>query len=165
MSTPGIRGLTVASLCATFVALGGYGASAFWHGSASGSGSAATETPALVVLSPGTPSDALLPGARADVVLTVSNPNASQVHIGSLTLDPTEGTQGYAVDGDHPACDVSSLSFSDQSNGGAGWSVPGRVGAEDGTASLMLTDALAMAISAADACQGASFSVYLRAGP
>ncbi len=164
-SIPGIRGLIVASLCLTVLVLGANGAGAFWEGLASGSGSAETETPAPVALSPGTPADALLPGASADVVLTVSNPNAARLHIGSLTLDSAHGTQGYVVDGGHPECDVSSLSFSDQSNGGAGWNVPGRVGTEDGTVSLTLSDALGLAVSAADACQGATFSVYLTVGP
>lgn len=164
-STPRIRGLTVASLCVTFLVLGGSGAGAYWQAVGSGSGSAETEAPEPVVLSPGRPTNVLLPGARADVVVTVSNPNASELHIESLALDRRQGTRGYAADGDHAGCDVSSLRFSDQSNGGAGWSVPGTIGTEDGTATLTLTDALGMAPSADDACQGATFSVYLTAGP
>jgi len=68
-------------------------------------------------------------------------------------------TDGFAVDGTHASCGVSSLTFTAQTNGGAGWTVPG-------TSSLPVTlaNSLAMNTSAASACQGATFTVYLRAG-
>lgn len=158
-------GLTVASLCVALLVLGASGASAVWHGFATGSGSAETSPTAPVVLSPGAPTSALLPGATADVALTVSNPNPASLHIGSLTLDRTQGTRGIAVDGDHAGCGVSAVRFASQSNNGAGWTVPGRVGTVDGTASVTLVDAVGMDTSASDACQGAVFNVYLTAGP
>ena len=43
--------------------------------------------------------------------------------------------------------------------------VPKKVGAVDGTLSVTLTNALAMGIGAANACQGASVTIYLAAGP
>ncbi len=161
---------TVRRLALTFagvaaLVLCGSGASAYWQGSAAGSGSARTAEAVPVSLAPGTPASALIPGATADVVLAVSNPNAVTLHIGSLSLDPGQGSGGYAVDPDHSGCAVSALSFSTQSNSGAGWTVPGKVGTVDGTASLTLTDAVGMDTDAADACQGATFSVYLAAGP
>ncbi len=148
-----------------FLVLVASGAGAFWQGSAAGSGSAGTADTVPVRLAPGRPATALLPGATADVVLTVSNPNAVRLHIGSLSLDRGQGTGGYAVDDAHSGCALSALSFSSASNDGAGWTVPGRVGADDGTASLTLTGAMGMTADAADACQGAVFSVYLKAGP
>lgn len=143
----------------------GSGADAFWTESATGSGSAGTAGSVAVTLTPGTPTTALLPGATADVAVTVTNSNPVSLSIGSLSLDPGHGTGGYAVDPGHAGCDVSSLSFSPQSNGGAGWTVPGQVGGVDGTLSLTLTDAVGLDVDAANDCQGATFSVYLRAGP
>ncbi len=159
------RGVAAVWFGAVFVALLGSGAGAYWGAAAAGSGSAETEDTLPVSLATGTPVTALFPGGTADVVVTVTNPNAAAVHIGSLSLDTGQGTDGYAVDPDHSDCAVSTLSFSTQSNGGAGWTVPGRVGAVDGTTSLTLTDAADLDTDAANACQGATFSVYLVVGP
>lgn len=160
-----VRGLTLVLLGVTFLVLLGSGAGAYWGASGAGSGSAGTDGTVPVILAPGTPSTALFPGRAADVVVTVSNANAATVRIGTFSLDPGRGTGGYAVDPDHSGCDVSALSFSTQSNNGAGWTVPGAVGAMDGTATLTLTDAVVLDIDAANACQGATFSLYLVAGP
>ena len=146
------------------LAVGG-GAYAYWSGSGGGAGSATAGTTVAVTLTPGTPAAALYPGGQANVVLTVSNPNASPVHIGSLALDPGQGTGGFAVDAGHFGCAVSALSFTTQTNGGAGWTVPAKVGVVNGALSVTLTNALAMGVGAANACQGASSTVYLAAGP
>lgn len=159
------RGFTVTALCLALLVLAGGGAGAVWRGFATGSGTAETEAPDPVVLSPGIPSGALSPGSTADVVLTVTNPNRSSVHLAPLTLDRTQGTNGFAVDDDHRGCDVSALRFGAGSVGRAGWTVPGKVGNTDGSALLTLADAVGMDPSASDACQGATFSVYLAAGP
>ena len=139
-------------------------ASAFWRGSGSGSGAGATGTTAAVTLSPGTPTAALYPGGQADVVLTVSNPNRSAVFVGSLALDAGQGSGGFAVDAAHSGCAVSALTYTTRTNGGAGWTVPAKVGAVDGMLSVTLPNALAMDINAANACQGAGTTVYLAAG-
>lgn len=146
------------------VAVGGV-ADALWTGSGGGTGSGSTGTTVPVTLSPGTPAAALHPGGRANVVLTVSNPNPSPILIGSLVLDTDQGTGGFAVDAGHSGCDVSSLSFTPQTNGGAGWTVPGRVGGANGTLSVTLPNAVGMGLGAANACQGAVTTVYLVAGP
>lgn len=158
------RMLLTSLLVVPAVALGG-AATAVWTGSGGGTGSALTGTSVAVTLSPGTPGAALYPGGRANVVLTVSNPNPSPVPIGSLALDTGQGTGGFAVDAGHPGCAVSALTFTTQTNGGAGWTVPAKVGAVNGTLSITLTNALAMASNAANACQGASTTVYLGVGP
>jgi hypothetical protein len=137
-------------------------ASAYLRGSGSGSGSGATGTTVALTLTPGTPAATLYPGGQADVVLTVSNPNTSPAYIGSLTLDTAQGTGGFAVDAPHSACAVATLSFTTQT---AGWTVPGKVGAVNGTLSITLANALAMNVAAANACQGAGSTVYLAAGP
>jgi hypothetical protein len=140
-------------------------ADAYWRGSGGGSGSASTGTTVAVTLTPGTPAASLYPGGQADVVTTASNPNASPVHIGSLALDIGHGTGGYAVDAAHSGCAVATVTFTSQSNGGAGWTVPAKVGAVNGTLSITLTNALAMGVGAANTCQGATWTVYLAAGP
>jgi hypothetical protein len=165
MSPRILRRMLLASLLGILALAVGGAAYAYWSGSGSGAGSGATGTTVAVTLSPGTPTATLYPGGQANVVLTVSNPNTSQVRIGSLALDTGQGTLGFAVDAGHSGCAVSTLSFTTNTNGGAGWTVPAKVGAVDGTLSVTLTNALAMGVSAANACQGASSTVYLAAGP
>ena len=138
----------------------GGAAYAYWTASGSGAGAGTTGANVAVTLGPGTPTGHLTPGGQADVVLTVSNPNASPVRIGSLALDPGQGAGGYAVDGGHLGCDVSTLSFTTQTNGGAGWTAPA-----SGSLPVTLTSALDMGAGAVSACQGATFTVYLAAGP
>jgi hypothetical protein len=94
------------------------------------------------------------------VVLTITNPNSSSVRVGSLALATGQGSGGFAVDGAHSACVLSTLSFVTQTNAGAGWTV-----AANGNLSVTLTNALSMTAAAANACQGASFTVYLATGP
>jgi hypothetical protein len=62
-------------------------------------------------------------------------------------------------------CDTSALHYTTQDNGGAGWNVPAKVGATEGTLDLTLADALSMDVDAANACQGATFTVSLATGP
>jgi hypothetical protein len=78
---------------------------------------------------------------------------------------PTKGAGGYGVDASHSGCAPASLDFTTQTNGGAGWTVPARAGAVNGTLAVSLTDALFMQLNAANACQGAQFTIYLKAGP
>ncbi len=137
----------------------------YWSAGGSGIGTGANRTPTALSLSPGTPAPGLYPGGSTNVVLTATNPNTSIVKIGSLLRDTSQGTGGFAVDGSHSGCSLAALSFTTQSNGGTGWSVPAKVGAVNGTLSISLTNALAMTAAAASACQGATFTVYLVAGP
>jgi hypothetical protein len=132
-------------------------AAAYWRATGAGSAAAATGTTSALTLSPGSPSAPLYPGGQASMTLTVANPNAATVSIGSLALDTTQGASGFAVDGAHAGCALSALSFTAQTNGGAGWTVPA-----SSTISVTLTHALSMAANAANACQGAAFTVYLR---
>jgi hypothetical protein len=74
-----------------------------------------------------------------------------------LALDTTQGTSGFAADAAHAACALAALSFATQSNGGAGWTVPG-----GSVVALTLPNAISMSTNAANACQGATFTVYLR---
>jgi hypothetical protein len=142
-------------------------ASALWLASGAGYGTGTTAgTSSALVLTPGvSPSGALYPGGNAGVVLTIRNPNTAAVHVAALTLDPDQGAGGYAVDPGHSGCVLSALAFSSQSNGGAGWAVPGKAGTVDGTLAVTLVNALTMSVDAVNACQGASFTVFLEAQP
>src|SRR5664280_354187 len=122
-------------------------------------------TDVSVTLTAGTPTTNVYPGGSADVRLAVSNPNFSPVRIGSLALDTTQGTAGFAVDAGHSGCGLASLGFSTQNNSGAGWTVNAKVGGVNGTLDITLVNGLSMGTGAANACQGASFTVYLTAGP
>lgn len=132
-------------------------ATAYWSTTGGGSAAAATNTTSALTLSPATPTAQLYPGGQATVVLTVTNPNAAQIRVGSLALDTSQGTGGFAVDGAHTACGLATLSFTTQTNGGAGWAVPA-----SGALPVALTNALSMGTGAANACQGAAFTVYLK---
>jgi hypothetical protein len=154
----------VAILVAAAVALAG-AANAYWSGSGGGAGSGSTADPVAVVLTPGTPVADLRPGDSSAVVLTITNPNHSEVHVGSLALDTGRGSAGYSLDSGHATCSVGTLGFDTQTNSAAGWTVPGRAGTTDGTLSVQLSDALTMSHDAANSCQGAIVTVYLTAGP
>jgi hypothetical protein len=142
----------------------GVTASAVWGGAGRGLGGGRTGTAVPVTLSPGTPAGDLRPGGRTDVLLTVTNPNPFSVRLGAFALDPGQGQAGFAVDSGHPGCGVSELSYVRQTNGGVGWTVPARGGTIDGTLAVRLPDALAMSLSAANACQGARITAYLVVG-
>ncbi|MDQ3155450.1 MAG: hypothetical protein M3Q98_01810 [Actinomycetota bacterium] len=143
------------------VALGGT-AFAYWSATGDGSGSGETGTTVSVTLSPGAPTVDLFPGGQSSVILTVTNPNASSIRVGSLSLDTSQGANGFSVDAGHSGCDVSVVSFTTQTTG---WTVPAKVGAVNGTLPVTLTNALSMSTSAANACQGATLTIFLAAGP
>lgn len=160
MSATRRRGLLVTALVPVLVFAATGVAFSYWVGSGAGSGSATTGTTQAVTLNPGTASNQLYPGGQSAVAVTVTNPNPGAVKVGSLSLDTTQGTAGFAVDGAHAACGVATLSFTTQTNGGAGWTIPA-----SGSSVLSLANSLSMSTNAANACQGASFTVYLKVGP
>ena len=144
------------------VALAG-GAFAYWLTTGGGAGGGGAGTTVAVTLSPGIPTADLSAGGQSDVVLTVSNPNPSRVHFATLALDTTQGALGYAVDTGHSTCTVSSLTFTSQTNGGIGWTVPPKVGVVNGALDITLTNALSLASTAPNACQSATYTIYLAA--
>jgi len=154
------RGFVVSAMVVLVAVGSGTGASAFWAGAGNGAGTAATGTTQSVTLSPASVAAQLYPGGQAAVSLTVTNPNPGSVRVGSLSLDTSQGSGGFAVDAAHATCVLSSLSFATQTNGGPGWTIPG-----GGSPSTTLPNALSMGAGAAGACQGASITVYLKAGP
>jgi hypothetical protein len=158
------RPLRGALLAVLIVVVSTVAATAFWPGSGNGTGSGTTATTAALTLNPGKASADLFPGGTGDVVLTISNPNASSVRVGSLALDRAQGVGGFAIDPRHSRCAAASLGFTTQTNS-AGWTTPAMIGANDGTLSVTLRNAVSMSMTAANACQGATIAVYLTAGP
>lgn len=140
------------------LAVGG-SALANWQATGSGAGSGAGGVVTAVTLSPGTAAADLYPGKSGAVSLVLTNPNSGEVRIASIALDTTQGTAGFAVDSAHSACPTSSFTFTTQTNNGAGWTLP-----VSGVFPATLPNALTMAPSAANACQGVTVTAYLKAG-
>ena len=158
MTPTGRRALTLA-LVVLLTLVGAISAEAFFRATGAGSGTPTVAAAATLTLAPGTPSANLYPGGNSSVSLAVTNPNPGSVVLRSLALDTSRGTGGFAVDTGHSGCALSALSFTTSNNGGAGWTIAA------GNQVLNVTGSLAMSASAADACQGATFTVYLKAGP
>lgn len=152
-----------ALLVAIAIAVGvAVGALAFWQGNGSGSATTALANVQALSLAPGMPTAQLYPGGDSGVGIVVSNPNSSFVQVGSIVLDPS-APQPFAVDPDHGGCDVAALSFVAQDNDGAGWRIPPRAGSTDGSIAIDLPAAIKMSVAAVNACQGATFTVQLKA--
>ena len=131
---------------------------AAWTTGGSGSGQASAGTAASMTISAGTPSTNLYPTASADVAAVVSNPNPYKVNVSSVSLG------AVTVDAGHSACNTASVTVtSPQTNGGAGWDVPAKSGAVNGSLNLDLANAISMSNAATDSCQGATFTVALTA--
>jgi hypothetical protein len=133
---------------------------AYFTSRGAGAGTASVATAQSVTISAGTAGTQLFPGGSADVALSISNPNAFAVRISSLQLDASQGVAGFGVDGGHTGCNLGSLGFTTQTNSGSGWTVPA-----NGSIGLDLVNAVSMNATAVNACQNATFRVYLKAGP
>jgi hypothetical protein len=159
----GTRGPWVLLLALVVLAATAVGAFGYWNGGGAGTGTARLAEPGALSLAPGTPAAELYPGGDADVATVVSNPNPYYIRIGSLVL----GTGGapFVADPAHKGCGVAALSFVRQTNEGAGWLIPPRVGTTAGTLAIDLPEAIRMSAAAASACQGATFTVALEVGP
>jgi hypothetical protein len=136
------------------------GALAYWSGSGSGTATTVLTDAQTLSFEPGTPTAQLYPGGETSVVILATNPNPFFVHIGSMVLDTDEG-EPFVADATHGGCDVSTLSFVTQDNGGAGWEVPPQAGTTDGTLTIDMPAAMQMSAAAPSACQGATFTVHL----
>ena len=156
------RRMRVLAIAACVILLGAAAgtAVAFWRGTGTGNGAGAVGTTAAITLTAGTASADLYPGGTATVSTTANNTNGASVRIGSLTLDTTRGTNGFAVDAAHGTCPASTFGFVTQSNGGTGWTIPG-----NGSLATSMAGSLTMASTAVNACQGVKVTVYLKAQP
>jgi hypothetical protein len=128
-------------------------------GSGSGSGGVNVTVQPVQVAAASPSSQSLLPTgvASGDVKATIANPNSSPVHIGSLSLDTSQGSSGFSANA--VGC---ALSFTTQSNGGNGWTIPAS-GQPGNPLPIDLTSSLTMGTSAANSCQNQTFTVYLKA--
>lgn len=164
MNRPSItRPLAALIVVAALAALAA-GALAFWTGGGAGSTQARVADPLPLALSPGTPQALLFPGGNVSVSTIATNPNPYVVNVPSLELDTSAGTGGFGVDAGHSGCAPSSLHFAAQSNDDDGWNVPPKSGDADGALPIDMAGALTMDAGAANACQGAVFTVHLVAG-
>lgn len=122
---------------------------AAWTSTGTGSATAKAQTAqALSTVDASASSTAdLYPGATGDATLRISNPNPYPVQITSVAQT------GPVVSDKGPACDASTgVTFSDQAD--IALAVPA-----DGVASFTIADAVAMANSSDNTCQGAVFTI------
>lgn len=152
MKRPAVKTLATAAAALAFTGT----ASAWLSASGSGDGSGGADvTMQDLTLTAATPSAKLYPGASSAVAATISNSNDSVAHLGSLVLDTSQGDQGFGSD--RAGCaGKDHLSFSPQN---AGWSIP----ANDALP-VTLANAITLSASAPNACQDATFTIYLKAG-
>jgi hypothetical protein len=145
---------------ATLVVAGG--AFAYFTATGSGSGSASVGSPDELTITAVTPTSGLLyPGGAGELDATISNPNTFSVRVNSLVL----GSDGISVDSGHSGCNTSALHYTTQNNGGAGWTVAPKVGPTPGSLEVDLAGSMSMDTSAANQCQGATYTVSLVTGP
>lgn len=134
---------------------------AYWTAAGAGTTTTVLPDPLPVTFSVATPTAQLSPGGDSNVAIVMHNANAYFVRVTAMELDLDPGVPPFIADGAHSGCDVSVLSFIRQTNGGAGWNVPPKVGGVDGMLALELPSAILMSTAAANACQGATFTVRL----
>ena len=138
---------------------GASGAHAYFTHPSTGNSPASVATAAAVTIAPATPTGGLYPGGSADVALTISNPNPFQARVGSIALDTSRGAGGFAVDAGHSGCTEPPALLPRQLRR------RGRVVRARRTTRSTLTSRRrsSMGTAADDACQGATFTVYLEA--
>jgi ferric-dicitrate binding protein FerR (iron transport regulator) len=163
MRRPGRRQATILLVAIAIAIAAAAAAFAYWRGSGNGDATTVLANVQSVTLQPGTQTAQLYPGGDSSVSVVLSNPNSTFIQVGSIILDPGV-PQPFAVDSNHSGCGVSALSFVAQDNGGAGWRIPPRAGSTDGSLAIDMPAAMKMSIAAANACQGATFTVQLQAG-
>jgi hypothetical protein len=127
-------------------------------GSGAGGGSVnVTAQPVQIAAASGNTQSLLPTGvASGDVKATIANPNSFPVHVGSLSLDTSQGSSGFSANA--AGC---ALSFTAQSNGGKGWTIPAS-GQAGNPLTIDLASSLTMGTGAANSCQGLTFTVYLK---
>ena len=133
-------------------------ASAYWGTFGAGSGAARTAGMSWLSVDPGTPSTALAPGATADVSVLIGNPTDAPMLVTSVTT-PAASAPGFSdpelldiVDGcDSAHSGVTSVRTTPRS--------ASFVIAPHDTYRLTLQNAVTMASTSPDACQGVFFAV------
>ena len=138
---------------------------AYFAATGRGNGSANLVEVQSLAVSPASPAgSALYPGGSSDVSATVHNSNSFTVHVHAFALDTGEPSDG--ITNDAPGCtsggntgsSASSVTFTGPVTNGSGDFV-----FPPGDTTLTLPNALSMSTTAENACQGATFTVYLQA--
>lgn len=144
----------VGSLSVATVAYG------YWVSSGGGVGTGLTLSSSAISITAGAPTNALYPGIASDVALALNNNGTVQLHVSSLSLDTGQGVGGFTVDGAHSSCSpaVALLSFQAPPPPAGGWTLGPK-----STTAITLGSAISMGAAAPSVCQGASFSVFLKA--
>lgn len=158
------KSLWITLIAVAILAAGATGAFAYWSGAGSGTATTVLANTETLSFEPGAPTAQLYPGGATGVAIVAINPNPYFVEIGTMTLDTSEGAS-FEVDAGHGGCGLSALSFVPQDNEGAGWEVPPRAGTTDGRLTIDMDSALEMSTAASNSCEGATFTVHLKAMP
>lgn len=142
--------LLLGAVVALVVGIGAGAAYGYFTSSGNGSGTAITGTAQSVTVdaATGTPSSDLIPGASADLTLTLSNPNSFAV---TLTSISEIGSTVTVVGGSRCTSANSGVSVPTQSS--LSINVPA------GTTIIHIPSGAAMSTSSASGCQGASFQI------
>jgi hypothetical protein len=133
-------------------------ASAYWGASGTGHGSARTGTMPSLNADPGTPTTLLVPGGRADVTTVISNPTDAPMLVTSVTT-PAVGAAGFSDSGllnVQTGCDSAHSGVTPVVTTPQPASF---VIAPHGSYTLTMANAVTMASTSPNACQGAFFGV------
>ena len=122
---------------------------AAWTASGTGSGYAKAESAQdLTTVDVSATTDATLyPGATGDVEIEIANPNSYPVQVTDIT-----GNGAITPDGAHAGCTPTGVTYTDQT--GLTVDVPA-----NGSTATTLNGAVQMSNAAANACQGATFTI------
>ena len=151
------RRKTLAGAVVLTVLLSGGVASAHWLASGAGSGTASTGTLQTVTVAAlvggDDPASALLPGGpAAEVILRVTNPNASAVQVYGVAANGT-----ITADSGHSGCTTTGVTFTAPSSPIS----PTVTVPANSTVLVRLAGAASMSTSSLSACQGATFHIPL----
>ncbi len=142
-----VRRLVSAGIGTAALLMVGGIAYAAWSALGVGNGTAASGSPKALGIS-ATVSGTLYPGASADVLVTVSNPNSTPVTVQSLALAGTvTASAGCSTPGVTVSIPASTTLV-----------VPA-----GGNASLSVANGIAMTTASSSNCQGATFTIPLQA--
>lgn len=147
----------VAALVAGGSLIAGLGAGtayAYWRSSGSGSGTAGAGTPGAVTVlaAAGTPSTKLTPGATADLVMTLSNPNGYVVTV--VAVAPNGGAVPTGGVGPGTPCTSANTGVEVVAQSGLSLTLAGAT-----TTTVLVPGGASMTTGSASGCQGAAFQI------
>lgn len=126
---------------------------AAWLVSGTGSGSAKAGSLTSITVNSATATADLYPGGTGKLFLNVTNPNNIPLKIVSVTAIPDPS---FTITSNQPGCGAADLTFTPQSGLNIALAAAPAAGA---TVAFDLPGAVSMPASAANACQGATFTI------